>query len=143
MKGILSVGAVVLTGLVLAAPASPATPTEKKLQAEIAALQKQIPAMKKQITTLQTQVKTLQKNEKTLSNVLGEEIDYSICSNAATADAFQQTWATLNISATGAIFGAAESAVNDAGSCQSWKVTRQASGVPNLAVFKVLMGLWS
>ena len=97
--------------------AAPPTPTEKKLQAEVAALQKKIPAMQKQITTLQTQVKTLQKNDKTLSNVLSAEIDYSICSNAATADAIQQTWATINISATGAIFGAAESAVNDAKSC--------------------------
>ena len=103
----------------------------------------QVTAMQKQIETLQSQVKVLQKNDKTLSNVLGAEIDYSICSNAATADALQQTWATLNISATGAIFGASEAAVNDTGSCQSWKVTRQPSGVPNLGVFKALLTLWS
>jgi uncharacterized protein YlxW (UPF0749 family) len=141
----LNIGAVVLAGLVLAAPAFAATPTptEKKLQAEVATLQKKIPAMQKQITTLQKQVKTLQTQMKTVGNVLSAEIDYSICSNAATADALQQTWATINISATGAIFGAAESAANDAGSCQSWKITRQASGVPNLLVFKALLALWS
>jgi Skp family chaperone for outer membrane proteins len=139
----LNIGAVVLASLVVAAPAFGGTATEKKLEAEVAALQKKIPAMQKQITALQKQVKTLQKNDKTLGNVLSAEIDYSICSNAATADALQQTWATLNISSTGAIFGAAESAVNDTGSCQSWKVTRQASGVPNLGVFKALLTLWS
>lgn len=143
MRRMFTFGAVLLAGLVMTASALAATPTEKKLQAEVAALQKKIPAMQKQITTLQTQVKTLQKNDKTLSNVLSAEIDYSLCSNAATADAIQQTWATINISATGAIFGAAESAVNDAKSCESWKITRQASGVPNLGVFKALLALWS
>jgi uncharacterized protein YlxW (UPF0749 family) len=134
----LTIGAVVLAGLVLAAPAFAATPTptEKKLQTEVAALQKKI-------TTLQKQVTTLQKQMKTVGNVLSAEIAYSICSNAATADALQQTWATLNVSATGAIFGAAESPVNDIGSCQSWKITRQPSGVPNLTVFKALLALWS
>ena len=143
MKRMLNIGAVVLVGLALAAPAFAATPTEKKLQAQVAALQKQIPAMQKKITTLEKQVKTLNTQMKTVGNVLSAEIDYSICSNAATAYALQQTWATLNISATGAIFGAAESAVNDSGSCQSWKITRQPSGVPNLGVFKALIALWS
>lgn len=138
MRRMLTIGAVVLAGLVLAAPAFAATPTptEKKLQTEVAALQKKI-------TTLQKQVTTLQKQMKTVGNVLSAEIAYSICSNAATADALQQTWATLNVSATGAIFGAAESPVNDIGSCQSWKITRQPSGVPNLTVFKALLALWS
>jgi uncharacterized protein YlxW (UPF0749 family) len=145
VRRMLTIGAVVLAGLVLAAPAFAATPTptEKKLQTEVAAMQKKIPAMQKQITTLQKQVTTLQKQMKTVGNVLSAEIAYSICSNAATADALQQTWATLNVSATGAIFGAAESPVNDIGSCQSWKITRQPSGVPNLTVFKALLALWS
>jgi uncharacterized protein YlxW (UPF0749 family) len=138
MRRTLAAAAVLVAALVLAAPAFAAapTPTEKKLQAQVSALQKQIPAMQKQIKTLQTQVKTL-------TNVLNASIDYSICSNAVTADALQQTWATLNISSTGAIFGAAESAVNDTGSCQAWKLTRAASGVPNLSVFKALLALWS
>jgi|1186.fasta_scaffold01160_4 uncharacterized protein YlxW (UPF0749 family) len=138
MRRTLAVGVLLVVGAVLAAPAfaAPPTPTEKKLQAEITVLQNKIPAMQKQVTTLQKQVKTL-------TNVLSAEIDYSICSNAVTADALQQTWATVNISSTGAIFGAAESPVNDIGSCTSWKVTRAAAGVPNLAVFKALIALWS
>jgi len=138
MRRTLAVGVLLVVGAVLAAPAfaAPSTPTEKKLQAEITVLQNKIPAMQKQVTTLQKQVKTL-------TNVLSAEIDYSICSNAVTADALQQTWATVNISSTGAIFGAAESPVNDIGSCTSWKVTRAAAGVPNLAIFKALIALWS
>lgn len=138
MRRTLAVGVVIVVALVFSTSAFAAapTPTEKKLQAEVAALQKKIPAMQKQITTLQKKVNTI-------TNVLGAEIDYSICSNAVTADALQQTWATLNISATGAIFGAGESPVNDIGSCQSWKITRAASGVPNLTVFKALIALWS
>ena len=138
MRRMLAVGVVLAVGLVLAAPAfaAPPTPTEKKLQAEVTALQKKLPAMQKQITTLQKQVKTL-------TTVLSAEIAYSICSNAVTADALQQTWAAVNISSTCAIFGVAESPVNDIGSCQSWKITRAAAGVPNLTVFKALIALWS
>lgn len=138
MGRMLVIGVVLVVGLVFSASAFAAkpTPSEKKLQAQVSALQKQIPAMQKQITTLQKKVTTL-------TNALAAEIDYSICSNAVTADALQQTWATLNISPTGAIFGAAESPVNDIGSCQSWKITRAAAGVPNLTVFKALIALWS
>ena len=83
-------------GLVLAAPAfaAPAYPDREEASGQVTALQKKLPAMQKQITTLQKQVKTL-------TNVLSGWIDYSICSNAVTADALQQTWATLNISSDG------------------------------------------
>ena len=137
MRRMLAVGVVLVVGLVFSTSAFSAapTPTEKKLQAQMTALTTKVNAQQKTIDTLSKKVTTL-------TNVLSAEIDYSICSNAVAADAIQQTWATVNISSTGAIFGAAESPVNDIGSCKSWKITRAAAGVPNLTVFKALIALW-
>ena len=58
MRRILAVGVLLAVGAVLAAPAFAAkpTPTEKKLQAQVAALQKQVPVMQTQVKKLQTQV---------------------------------------------------------------------------------------
>ena len=137
MTRMLAVAAIFVVSAVLSAPAYAAkpSPTELKLQAQVNALQKQIPAMQKQITTLQKQVKVL-------DNAIGATIDYALCSTAVTADAFQQTWATVNLSSTGAIFGAAEAPASDPGSCNSWKITRVSTGTPNLTVFKALLALF-
>jgi hypothetical protein len=135
----LAVGVVLVAGLVLAAPAGAAkpSPTEKRLQAEVTALQKQIPALQKQVKTLQTQVKQLQ----TISSAA---LAVNICSTAIAADALQMTWATLtNVSSIGAVFGTAESAVNDTGACKAANVTRQTAGAPNLTAFKALLSIFA
>jgi outer membrane murein-binding lipoprotein Lpp len=129
---ILTVGAVVLGVLMLAAPASSAvkpTPTEKRLQAQIA--------------TLQKQVKTLQGQVKTLTNVVNGSLAINVCATALTADALQLTWATVNPLQPSAVLFPAESAVSDTGACQAAKVVRQTTGVPNLAAFKALLSIFA
>jgi hypothetical protein len=135
----LAVAGILVASAVLSAPAYAAkpSPTELRLQAEVTALTKKVNAQQKTITTLQ-------KNVTTLNNAVGATIDYALCSTAVTADAFQQTWAVVNLSSTGAIFGAAEAPATDPGSCKSWKITRAATGTPpNLTVFKALLALFS
>jgi outer membrane murein-binding lipoprotein Lpp len=135
----LIVGAVVLAGLVLAAPASTATkptPTEKKMEAQVATLMKQTAALQKQVKTLQTQVKTL-------TNVINGSLAINVCAAALTADALQLTWATVNPLQPSAVLFPAESAVNDTGACQAAKVTRQTTGVPNLTAFKALLSIFA
>ncbi len=138
MRRMLAAGSVLLMALVLVAPANAAAPTplEKKLQTQMSTLQKQIPALQKQVKTLQKQVKDLQNYADALTAV-------NLCSTALAADALQTTWATINLSSTGAIFGTAESAVNDTGACTAFKVTRQTTGVPNLTAFKALFSLFA
>ena len=139
MKRILLVGAVVLAGLVLIAPASAATKptqTEKKLMAQVAAMQKQI-------TALQKQVKTLQTTDKALVNAVNGTIAINVCATALTADALQLTWATVNPLQPSAVLFPPESAVNDTGACQAAKVTRQTTGVPNLTGFKALLSIFA
>jgi hypothetical protein len=138
MRRILAVGVMLAMGAMLAAPAFAAkpTPTEKRLTAQVATLQKQIPAMQKQIKKLQSQVSDLEAG-------LGAAITINICSAAVTADALQMTWATLNTSSIGAVFGPAESAVNDTGACTAAKVTRQTTGAPNLTAFKALLSIFA
>jgi hypothetical protein len=138
VKRMLIIGAVVLAGLVLIAPASAATKpgqSDKKLAAQVA-------AMAKQITTLQKQVKTLQATDKALTNAINGTIAINICSAALTADALQLTWATVNPLQPSAVLFPAESAVNDTGACQAAKVTRQTTGVPNLTAFKALLSIF-
>jgi outer membrane murein-binding lipoprotein Lpp len=133
----LIVGAVVLAGLVLAAPASAAKPsqTEKKLQAQVATLMKQTAALQKQVKTLQTSVKTL-------TTIADGSLAINVCATALTADALQLTWATVNPLQPSAVLFPPESAVNDTGACQAAKVTRQTTGVPNLTAFKALLSIF-
>src|SRR2546430_17666777 len=81
--------------LALAAPAGAAKPTLKSLQT--------------QITVLQKKVKKLQAAEKVDRNIAVAGIVYTGCTLAATADALQGTWMTVDgyVTATGhaALFG--------------------------------------
>ncbi len=139
MKRMLTVGAVVLAGLALAASASAATkptPTEKKLEAQVATLMKQTAALQKQVKTLQSQVKTI-------TNVVNGSLAINVCAAAITADALQGTWAAVNPLNPSAVLFPPEAAVNDTGACQAAKVTRQTTGVPNLTAFKALLSIFA
>ena len=131
MRGTLVVAVVLLTSLVLTAPAGAAAPTpaEKKLQGQVAALQKQ--------------VKALQKTVKTLTQATNFAIGLNICSTALTADAFQATWTAINTHEAVTLFPA-ESQVNDLVACTDAKVTRApTANPPNLTPFKALLSIFS
>ena len=133
MRRTFAIGVVLLAGFALTAPASAATPTEKKLR--------------KQVTVLQKQVKKLQRDVKQLQGVVGGVLAIQVCSTAITADALQGTWAAVNAreAAQGQppVF-TAESAVNDAGACTAAKVTRApTANPPNLTPFKALLSIFA
>ena len=73
---------------VLAAPAAAATPTERKLS-------KQIKVMQRQVKVLQGQVKKLRADMREVQGISASAL-FSACSTAATADAFQGTWETID-----------------------------------------------
>ena len=74
---------------VLAAPAASATPTERKLT-------RQIKTMQRQVKVLQAQVKKLRTDMRDVQGVAASALVFSACSTAATADAFQGTWETID-----------------------------------------------
>ena len=133
MRRTLAIGVVLIAGLALTAPASAATPTEKRLQ--------------RQVTALQKQVKKLQRDVTRLQGVVGGALAIQVCSTAITADALYGTWAAVNArqAAQGQppVF-ATESAVNDAGACTAAKVTRApTANPPNLTPFKALLSIFA
>lgn len=73
----------------LAAPAAPATPTERKLSAQIKVVQRQVKVLQGQVKTLRRQMRDVQ-----IVSSLG--VAFSVCNAAATADAFQGTWETID-----------------------------------------------
>lgn len=74
---------------VLAAPAAAATPTERKLAS-------QIKVMQRQVKVLQGQVKKLRADMRTVGNVAVGGVTFTACTAAATSDAFQGTWETID-----------------------------------------------
>ncbi len=133
MRRTFAIGVVLLAGLALSAPASAATPTERKLQ--------------RQVTALQKQVKKLQTDMRRLQGVVGGALAIQVCSTDITADAMHSTWSAINLreAAQGQppVF-ASESAVNDAGACAAAKVTRApTANPPNLTPFKALLSIFA
>jgi hypothetical protein len=116
--------------LTLAAPAGAKGPTLKSLQA--------------QITVLQKKVKKLQAAQKVDRNIAVAGIVYTGCTAAATADALQGTWMTVDGYVTGAghaaLFGT-QTPVNDYQVCsQGFNIVRQKSAVPpSVAVIQAVL----
>jgi hypothetical protein len=73
----------------LAAPASSATPTERKLS-------KQVKTMQRQVKVLQSQVKKLQRDMRDAQGLASSAIVFAACTTAATSDALQGTWETID-----------------------------------------------
>lgn len=124
MRRALGTVGVVLAVAVLAAPATAATPTEKKLQA--------------QITVLQKQVKTLQKQVKQAHSIAVLAALYSGCSTAATADALQGTWTTIDAHFGTSLFGA-QTPVNDYNACSDALRITRAKSTPTVSVLQALL----
>jgi hypothetical protein len=124
----------------LSAPASAATPGERRLTRQVKTLQRQV-------TTLNRQVRTLRRQMREVQSVAAVGVIFSACNAAATADAFQGTWETIDQVAVGA--GQAEryppqTAITDPlNSCQTLEVQRLANTVPpRTDVFAALLNLF-
>jgi hypothetical protein len=79
---------VVALALALAIPATAATPSPAKMEAQIRALQKQV-------KTLQRQVKTLTRNTNLAGGLALVALTYDACETAVTADALQGAQPTV------------------------------------------------
>jgi hypothetical protein len=123
----------------LAAPVSAATPTERRLA--------------RQVKTLQAQVKTLQAQMRTtrpsaLLSVASGAIIYSACATAATADAFQATWETIDKDAVRdaqpEFFPPLTPIADPLNSCQRIDVQRQPNptATPTTDVFAGLLNIF-
>jgi outer membrane murein-binding lipoprotein Lpp len=124
----------------LAAPASAATPSERRLARQVKTLQRQV-------TTLNRQVRTLQRQMREVGSIARAGLVYSACFTAATSDAFQGTWETidqLSVQVGQPEKYPAPAAVTDPlNSCQDLELQRQANVVPpNTNLFAGLLNLF-
>jgi len=138
-----------VTGLValiaacaLAAPAAAATPTERQLA-------RQIKVMQRQIKVLQGQVKKLQTRTRTVEGVASGALIFGACLAAATADAFQGTWETIDRNAasdsppTPDQYPAQAPVADPLNSCQVLETQRQPGAVPPTTnVFAALLNIF-
>jgi hypothetical protein len=136
VTALVTLAAVVL----LAAPASAATPTERKLS-------RQIKTMQRQVKVLQGQVRTLRRQMRDVQAVSSLAAIFGACNAAATADAFQGTWETID--QVGARAGEPDKyppitpVADPLNSCQLLEIQRQPSAVPpNTNVFAALLNLF-
>jgi uncharacterized membrane protein YebE (DUF533 family) len=133
--------AALVAATALAAPASAATPGERKLNKQVRTLQSQVKKMQKQIKTLQTQMREVQ-------SVAAGALIYSACLTASTADAFQGTWETIDRHAAVGAHGPDQYPVQTAiadplNSCQRLEVQRQPNIVPPTTdVFSALLNVF-
>jgi len=131
------VAGTVLASLVLAAPAGAATPTERRLQRDVAALKKEVAALKTQVRQLRNGFGT--GDNRTLGVIqLNQFVALALvanfCSAALAADAFQATWSVMDQKPGGPTIGA-QQAVNDAGACQAIEIARSQASPPSLSPF--------
>lgn len=133
-----------LVGLValsaLAAPASSATPSNRKLAGQIKVLQRQVKVLQGQVRTLRRQMREVQ-----IVSSLG--VAFSACSSAASADALQGTWETID--GLNAHLGrpdqypAPTPVADPLNSCQLLEIQRQPGVVPPTTnVFAALLNIF-
>lgn len=124
----------------LAAPVSAATPTERKLN-------RQVKTMQRQVKVLQGQVRTLRRQMREVQIVSSLGVAFSVCNAAATADAFQGTWETIDAInpkvAEPDKYPPLVPVADPLNSCQLLEVQRQPSMVPaNTNVFAALLNIF-
>jgi hypothetical protein len=124
----------------LAVPASAATPTERRLSAQIKVVQRQVKVLQGQVRTLRRQMRDVQ-----IVSSLG--VAFSACSAAASADALQGTWETID--GLNAHLGrpdqypAPAPIADPLNSCNLLEVQRQPSAVPPTTnVFAALLNIF-
>jgi hypothetical protein len=133
--------AALIAATVLVAPVSAATPTERRLVRQTKVLQKQV-------KTLQKQMKALQRRVRNVESIAAGAIIYGACTTAATADAFQATWETIDKDAVRdgqPEFFPPQTAIADPlNSCQRLEIQRQPNpaATPATDVFAALLNIF-
>jgi phage-related tail protein len=133
--------AALLAATTLAAPVSAATPGERRMARQVKTLQKQV-------KTLQKQVKALQRTTREVQGIAAGAIVYGACVAAATADAFQGTWETIDKDslrdAQPEFFPPLTPIADPLNSCQRLEVQRQANpaATPTTDVFAALLNIF-
>jgi hypothetical protein len=128
--------------LVAAAPAGAAGPSLKTLQSQVNSLRAQLTSTKSKLTKLDKQVNN-KNNGLKVAYELGLLSGFvAFCDIAATADAFQGTWAVIEQQAGKSIFGP-QNAVDDSNVCSIvFRIARQSGQVPpTVGVFAALLNL--
>ena len=136
MRQVLTIAAIAAVVLVAAAPAGASStkgPTLKSLAAQVKALQKQVTTLKKRAATDE--------------NVIVLALEYSVCSTAVTADAFQDTFTGLDgyfVARSQPAYFGAQSSVNDYKTCQDFQVVRAHNqSPPNTNILRALLDIFS
>lgn len=138
-----------VTGLVaivaacaLAAPAAAQSPTDRRLARQIKVLQRQV-------KLLQGQVRTLRRQMQDVQGVAAGALVFGACTAAATADAFQGTWETIDRNAaadsppTPDQYPPQTPVTDPLNSCQRLEIQRQPNTVPpNTNVFAALLNIF-
>jgi outer membrane murein-binding lipoprotein Lpp len=129
-NAVLVILAAVLAAATLAAPASSATPTERRLA--------------RQVKTLQKQVKALQRQMRNVQSIAAGAVIYGACVSAATADAFQGTWETMDRKGLPDQFAPQTPIADPLNSCQRLEIQRQANPqvTPTTDVFAALLNIF-
>jgi hypothetical protein len=133
--------AALIAATVLAAPVSAATPTVRQLARQTKVLQKQVKTLQKQVKALQTRVRNVE-------SIASGAIIYAACTTAATADAFQATWETIDKDAVRTAqpeFFPPQTAIADPlNSCQRLEIQRQPNpaATPTTDVFAALLNIF-
>jgi hypothetical protein len=143
---VVSTIAVLVAGIAVAAPASGATPTERRLAKQTKVLQRQVKALQTQVKALQAQM-TLRRRSNLGTLAVGA-LQFTACSTAATADAFQGTWEAIDrhaaVNAHGPDQFPAQTPIADPlNSCQLNDIERQPGVVPPTTnVFAALLNIF-
>jgi Tfp pilus assembly protein FimV len=129
MRTLLVLGLVAGLLGVIAAPASAATPTDRK-----------VAALARQLAALQKQVKTLQKQVVFLRNEVSANYAGDACGLALTSDMFQVSWAQVDAHSSAPFFGA-QTQVTDHGACNDIEpaVPRSLTAPPKTTIFQPLI----
>ncbi len=143
---VLTALAALLAATALATPVSAATPSERRLARQVSALSKQVKKLQRDVTVMKAQLAT--RRNSALLSVASSAIVYGACVSAATADAFQATWETIDKDAvrTGQPeFFAPQTPIADPlNSCQRLEVQRQANpqATPTTDVFAAMLNIF-
>lgn len=139
--------AALLAATMLAAPASGATPGERRLARQIKTLQSQVKTLRSQVTVLRQQM-TLRR-QSNLRIFAGGAYVFAACTTAATADAFQGTWEAIDRHAAYNAHGQdsfpPQTPIADPlNSCSQFNVNRQSNpaGTPTTDVFAALLNFF-
>lgn len=129
MRTLLAFGLVAGLLAVFAAPASAATPSDRK-----------VATLAKTVTALQKQVKTMQKQITLLRNEVSANYAGDACGLALTSDMFQVSWGQIDAHSASPFFGA-QTQVSDHHACTDLQpaIPRSLTAPPKTTIFQPLI----